>query len=93
MYIERCPRLERVGRGLFEGEEAVLQVMGLLAEPLSTRRSLRLTAPVAGWAAGRGSCGRCACPPSSLAQGIPRAAMSSAASGGRSVEPVTEEDF
>jgi hypothetical protein len=28
-----------------------------------------------------------------LAQGIPRAAMSPAASGGRTVEPVTEEDF
>ena len=29
----------------------------------------------------------------SLAQGIPRAPMSPAASGGRTVEPVTEEDF
>jgi hypothetical protein len=28
-----------------------------------------------------------------VAQGIPRAAMSPAASGGRTVEPVTEEDF
>jgi hypothetical protein len=28
-----------------------------------------------------------------LAQGIPRAAMCHAASGGRTVEPVTEEDF
>ncbi|MET8681423.1 hypothetical protein ABZW18_28550 [Streptomyces sp. NPDC004647] len=28
-----------------------------------------------------------------LAQGIPRAAMSPAVSGGRTVEPVTEEDF
>jgi hypothetical protein len=28
-----------------------------------------------------------------LAQGIPRAAISPAASGGRTVEPMTEEDF
>jgi hypothetical protein len=28
-----------------------------------------------------------------LARGIPRAAMSPAASGGRTVEPVTEENF
>jgi hypothetical protein len=35
------------------------------------------------WCSGRGR----------LAQGIPQAAMSPAASGGRTVEPVTEEDF
>ena len=41
MYVERCPRLERVGRGLFEGEEAVLHVMGLLAGHwASTRRAV-----------------------------------------------------
>ena len=28
VYVERKGRLERVGRGLFEGEEAVLHVMG-----------------------------------------------------------------
>ena len=30
VYVERKGRLERVGCGLFEGEEAVLHVMGLL---------------------------------------------------------------
>ena len=69
-------------------------MMGLPRWALAVHaRSLRLAAPplVAGWAAGRGSCGRCACSPSSLAQGIPRAAMSPAASGGCTVEPVAEE--
>jgi hypothetical protein len=43
-------------------------------------------------------CAHCGCEttaarPQWLAQGIPRAAMSPAASGGRTVEPVSEEDF
>jgi hypothetical protein len=43
-------------------------------------------------------CAHCCCQSAAarrqwLAQGIPRAAMSPAASGGRTVEPVTEEDF
>jgi hypothetical protein len=84
------------GRGLFEGEEAVLHVMGSLAGPWASARApcaSRRPPLVAGWAAGRGSCGRCPSPPSSLARGIPRAAMSPVASGGRTVEPVTEEDL
>jgi hypothetical protein len=28
VYVERCPRIERVADRLFEGEEAVLHVMG-----------------------------------------------------------------
>jgi hypothetical protein len=28
VYVERCPRLEKVTDGLFEREEAVLHVMG-----------------------------------------------------------------
>jgi hypothetical protein len=53
MYVERCPRLERVGRGLFEGEEAVLHVMGLPRWALAVHaRSLRLAAP-RWWPGGR----------------------------------------
>ena len=60
-------------------------MMGLPRWALGVRaHSLRLSAPPAGDRVGGGS---------SLAQGIPRAAMSPAASGGRSVEPATEEDF
>jgi len=95
MYVERCPRLEHVGRGLFEGEEAVLHVIGLPRWALAVHAfSLRLAAPRR-WPGGRPVADRAEgalCPPSSLAQGIPRAAMSPGASGGRTVEPVTEED-
>ena len=53
MFVERCPRLERVGRGLFEGEEAVLLVMGLPRWALGVRaRSLRLASP-RWWPGGR----------------------------------------
>src|SRR5436190_9797591 len=78
-----------LGAVCLRGEEAVLHVMGLPRwGALGVRaRSLRVAAVVAGWAAGRGSGGRCACPPASLAQGIRRAAMSPAAFGGRIVEP------
>jgi hypothetical protein len=78
IYVERCPRLERFGRGLFEGEEAVLHVMGVPRWAWASARSLCLAAPHAGGRVG----GR-----SSLAQGIPRAAMSPAASGRRTVVP------
>jgi Flp pilus assembly CpaF family ATPase len=37
MYVERCPRLERVGRSLFEGEEAVLHVIERIVAPLGLR--------------------------------------------------------
>ncbi len=50
---ERCPRLERVGRGLFEGEEAVLHLMGLPRWALAVHAgSLRLAAP-RWWPGGR----------------------------------------
>jgi hypothetical protein len=61
-----------------QSEEAVLHVMGL---PRWARASAR--APCASRAPAGGRVG-----PSSLAQGIPRAAMNPAASGGRSVEPL-----
>jgi hypothetical protein len=54
MYVERCPRLERVGRGLFEGEEAVLHVMGSLAGPWpSTRAPCASRRPAGGRVGGR----------------------------------------
>ena len=84
IYVERCPRLERFWRGLFEGKEAVLHVMGLPRWAwASARAPCASRAPAGGRVGGR----------SSLAQGIPRVAMNPAASGGRTVEPVTEEDF
>ena len=51
IYVERCPRLERVGRVCLR-EEAVLHVRGATSLGLRVRaRSLRLAAPPAG---GRG---------------------------------------
>src|SRR6266545_1083157 len=50
---ERCPRLEKVTDGLFEGEEAVLHVMGWVAggaamqEPGQGPRRWSLRAPAA----------------------------------------------
>jgi hypothetical protein len=67
-----------------QSEEAVLHVMGLPRWAWASARALLAPrAPAGGRVGGR----------SSLTQGIPRAAMDPAASGGRSVEPVTEEDF
>ncbi len=37
VYVERKGRLERVGRGLFEGEEAVLHVIERIVAPLGLR--------------------------------------------------------
>jgi hypothetical protein len=67
-----------------QSEETVLHVMGLPRWAwASARAPCASRAPAGGRVGGR----------SSLAQGIPRAAMNPAASGGRTLEPVTEEGF
>ena len=37
VYVERCPRIERVVGSLFEGEEAVLHVIERIVAPLGLR--------------------------------------------------------
>ena len=74
--------MRRLATRKTQSEEAVLHVIGLL--PWA---SAPAPAPRGGcrwWPGGR---------PVVASLGIPRAAMNPAVSGGRSVEPVTEEDF
>ena len=76
--------MRRLATRKTQSEEAVLHVIGL---PRWAWASARAPAPRGGcrwWPGGR---------PVVASLGIPRAAMNPAASRGRSVEPVTEEDF
>ena len=67
-----------------QSEEAVLHVMGLPRWAWASARAPCASRAPGWWPGGR---------PVVASLGIPRVAMNPAASGGRTVEPITEEDF